>query len=106
MKKMICAILAITLIFAMGATAFAASWVELRVLDKKVENANERIDRYVLTAKLTPWDDVRWLLKQVDNAVKPVMKYADRIGVTVICEYESHFVDGRWVEIDPLRVVH
>ncbi|MEA4823827.1 MAG: hypothetical protein VB111_06925 [Clostridiaceae bacterium] len=79
---------------------------ELKALTNMVDTANATIDMLVKIAIMTPYDDVDSLLKTIDKIVSPVFRYADRIGVTVVCEYEEVVIDGRTVLIDPLRVVN
>ena len=79
---------------------------ELAQLQKKVAQANRKIESMIEHAQRTPKDDVDKLLEQVSRTVDSVMRYADQIGATVVCEYETYFIDGRYVEIDPLRVVN
>mgnify|MGYP000869326910 CR=1 FL=1 len=68
--------------------------------------ANIQIYALVKIAQATPYDDVAWLLNKVDSITKPVLAYAASIGATVICEYEQHWIDGRWVLVDPLKVIN
>ncbi|MGI6151540.1 MAG: hypothetical protein ACOYIR_06275 [Christensenellales bacterium] len=68
--------------------------------------ANIQIYALIKIAQATPYDDVAWLLSMVDNVTKPVFAYAASIGATVICEYERHWIDGRWVLVDPLKVIN
>lgn len=71
-----------------------------------VDCANMAIDGLVRVAIMTPWDDVAWLLVGVDAIVAGVMAYARTAGVTIACEYERYYIDGRVVMIDPLRVIN
>ena len=68
--------------------------------------ANLQIFALVKIAQATPYDDVAWLLKTVEGITKPVFAYATSIGATVVCEYERHWIDGRWVLVDPLKVIN
>ena len=106
-KKALFAIVATMLIMCFVCSgAFAATEGEMRQLYRKVDNANTQIQIYTLVAILTPYDDVDWLLDRVDATVKPVFAYAQSIGVTVVCEYDTYYIDGRIVKIDPLKVIN
>ena len=89
-----------------GALACTQQSAEVRKLYDMVDQANEKIDRYVWIAKLTPYDDVDWLLWKVDRTVAPVFRYAQQIGATVVCEYRAEWIDGRSVYVDPLKVIN
>ena len=100
------ALVVLTMVLAMGTALAEPSAKEMALLQKKVDQANQKIESMIEHAQRTPKDDVDKLLEQVSKTVESVMRYADRIGATVICEYETYFIDGRHVEIDPLRVVN
>lgn len=69
-----------------------------------VDSANRRIKACVRTAQLTFYDDVEWMLFTT-KAIANEAKYRVRkLGYDVYCEYVSYYVDGRWVEVDPLHV--
>ncbi len=78
---------------------------QLRILIKKVDLANSKIENAVLKAQLTPEDDVAQLLATVDGIVAGVMDYANTIGAIVVCEYTTYYIDGQYVLIDPLRII-
>lgn len=86
--------------------AFAATKGEIKQLYRKVDNANKQIQVYIKVAMLTPHDDVDRLLDRVDATVKPVFAYAESIGATIACEYETYYIDGQTVMIDPLKVIN
>ena len=100
------ALVVLTMALAMSAALAEPSEKELAQLQKKVDQANRKIESLIEHAQRTPKDDVDKLLEQVSKTVDGVLRYADQIGATVICEYETYFIDGRYVEIDPLRVVN
>lgn len=79
---------------------------EWRTLVCMVDAANATIDMLVKIAIMTPYDDVDSLLMTIERIVRPVFRYADRIGATVVCDYKEVVIDGRTVLIDPLRVVN
>ncbi len=71
-----------------------------------VNSANRRIKACVRTAQITFYDDVDWMLFTT-KAIASEAKYSvRRLGYEVSCEYVSYYVDGRWVEVDPLYVVN
>ena len=78
---------------------------QFRVLERMVDTANRQIEIAVKFAQLTPWNDVSWLLKTVDTIVAPVFAYGKSIGAVVVCEYTTYYIDGRYVLVDPLRVI-
>ena len=84
----------------------AATFAQELKLRTMVLAANLQIYALVKIAQATPYNDVAWLLAMVDNITKPVFAYADAIGATVICEYDRHWIDGRWVYVDPLKVIN
>lgn len=75
-------------------------------LDQMIAAANAKIEALVAYAQSTPQNDIAWLLRQVDKTVKPVFRYARKIGATVICTYTEYYIDGEYVLIDPLKVVN
>ena len=102
----ILALAVLTMVLAMSTALAEPSAKELAQLQKKVDQANRKIESMIEHAQRTPKDDVDKLLEQVSRTVDSVMRYADQIGATVVCEYETYFIDGRYVEIEPLRVVN
>ena len=86
-KRFFAALIAAAVAMALlcgGALACTRQSAEVRKLYNMVDEANEKIDRYVWIAKLTPYDDVGWLLWKVDRTVAPVFRYAQQIGATVV----------------------
>lgn len=107
MKKfavMLVSMLMIAAILCSGALACSSS--QARTLYRKVDAANAKVLGYVVVAQLTPYNDIPWLLASVDKVTKPVIAYAESIGAKVECRYTYYLVDGKWVAIDPLRVVN
>lgn len=84
----------------------AATFAQELKLRAMVLAANLEIYALVKIAQATPFDDVNWLLAMVDKITKPVFAYAATIGATVICEYERYWIDGRYVMVDPLKVIN
>ncbi len=74
-------------------------------LERMVSRANARIEALVGYAQSTPEDDVDWLIEETNAVAAEVVAYAESIGATVECSYTTYYVDGQYVEIDPLRVV-
>lgn len=69
-----------------------------------VNSANRKIYACVRAAQLTPYDDVDWMLRTTKAIAKDAEVRVNRLGYEVSCEYTSYYVDGRWVEVDPLHV--
>ncbi len=111
MKRFLSALLCVALVMTMFmSTALAAerqpTKYEMFRLEKMVITANCQISAMVLTAQLTPWNDVRWLKNSTEATANSVKRYAASIGAEVECQYTRYWVDGQYVDIDPLRVVH
>ncbi len=111
MKRFLSALLCFALVVTMFmSTALAAekqpTRYEMYRLEAMVITANCQISAMVRTAQLTPWNDVRWLKRSTEATANSVKRYAASIGAEVECEYTSYWVDGQYVDIDPLRVVH
>lgn len=111
-KKLLVASIAAMLVFCLAMPAFACSVKAggarsgAAKLYLMVDIANAKIDAAILKAQMTRRDDVAQLLALVDKIVDPVYAYAASIGATVVCDEEDYFIDGRWVTVDPLRVVN
>lgn len=85
--------------------ADARAAAQLAALEVMVKVANARVEALVAYAQRTPYNDVPWLLRQVDRTVAPVFAYGEMIGVPVVCEYVTYYIDGQWVDIDPIRII-
>lgn len=72
----------------------------------RVSAANATVRALVLRAQLTPYDDVDWLFDQVDRVNAPVIAYGASLGFEVQCTGRWYWIDGRWVEVDPLKVIN
>lgn len=77
-----------------------------QVLYRMVDNANRQVEKLVRIAQKTPYDDVDWLLASVDAVIAPVFAYAEMIGADVECTYTTYYIDGQYVDVDPLRVIN
>ena len=108
MKKVFRLLLLLVLVTALTCSSvLAASRAkELEKLCRMAEKANDKVEKFVAHAQKTAKDDVDWLLEKVDKEVQPVIAYGEQIGVKVECEMEEYWIDGRWVEIDPLKVIN
>lgn len=71
-----------------------------------VDSANRKIYACVRTAQLTFYDDVDWMLRTTKAIANDAKYRVRRLGYDVTCEYINYYVDGRWVEVDPLHVVN
>ena len=72
----------------------------------RVSAANAKVRALVLHAQLTPYDDVDWLHEQVELINAPVIEYGASLGFEVRCTYRWYWIDGRWVAVDPLKVIN
>ncbi|MEA5010525.1 MAG: hypothetical protein VB100_02245 [Angelakisella sp.] len=122
MKKVLSVVLSLVLVFSMSVTAFAAedssycldnlkkpsisAGLNVAIVEMMVEVTNIKIGNAVAHAIRTPYDDVDWLLSYVDRVAQDTMSKAQKLGVTVVCEYVEYYIDGRYVLIDPLKVVN
>ncbi len=104
--RLLLMMLALLLLFCTAALAETASEKEMDKLYQMVDQANEKIEGFIEHAQATEKDDIDWLEKKVENVVKPVMKYAEKIGVTVECEKVPYEIDGQTVLVDPLKVIN
>lgn len=79
---------------------------ELKKLQQMVDKANRDIEKAVRTAQRTPYNDIDWLQARVAAITAPVFAYAERIGAQVECSYTTYYIDGQYVDVDPLRVIN
>lgn len=108
MKKMFRVLLLLVLVLALSCSSVMAAsrTKELEKLCSMVEKANAKIEKWIDHAKKTAKNDIDWLLEKVDKEVNPVKAYAEKLGVTVVCDRDPHWIDGQWVEVDPLKVIN
>ena len=78
---------------------------ELNKLQSMVAKANRDIEHAVAKAQRTPENDVDELLAEVEAIVAEVKEYAESIGYGIACDYETYYIDGQYVVIDPLRII-
>lgn len=78
---------------------------ELNKLQNMVAKANRDIEHAVAKAQRTPENDVEELLAKVETIVAKVKEYAASIGYGIACDYETYYIDGQYVVIDPLRII-
>ena len=99
----------------MCSTASAASISEYCLTERqenflrvqaRVSAANATVRALVLHAQLTPYDDVDWLHAQVARVTAPVKAYGESLGFTIECTDRWYWIDGRWVAVDPLKVIN
>lgn len=79
---------------------------QLKKLQQMVDKANRDIEKAVRTAQRTPHDDIDWLQAKVAAITGPVFAYAESIGAVVECSYTTYYIDGQYVDVDPLRVIN
>lgn len=111
MKKSLRILIALILVLVLTCgTALACENAIQNAKNKRlysmVNAANAQVRALVRIAQITPYDDVAWLLYMVDAVNRPVFSYARAIGATVQCTYITYYIDGRYVEVDPLKVIN
>lgn len=79
---------------------------QLKKLEQMVDKANRDIEKAVRTAQKTPYNDIDWLQARVAAITAPVFAYAESIGAEVECSYTTYYIDGQYVDVDPLRVIN
>lgn len=79
---------------------------QLKKLEQMVDKANKEIEKAVRTAQRTPQNDIDWLQARVAAITAPVFAYAESIGAEVECSYTTYYIDGQYVDVDPLRVIN
>jgi len=79
---------------------------QMYILNAMVNNTNSNISWMVSVAQATPYNDVNWLQSSVSAMTAPVFAYADQIGATVVCVYQTYYIDGQYVPVDPLLVIN
>lgn len=79
---------------------------QLKQLERMVDKANRDIEKAVRTAQRTPQNDIDWLQARVAAITAPVFAYAQSIGAVVECSYTTYYIDGQYVDVDPLRVIN
>ncbi len=79
---------------------------QLKKLEQMVDKANKEIEKAVRTAQRTPHNDIDWLQARVAAITAPVFAYAESIGAEVECSYTTYYIDGQYVDVDPLRVIN
>lgn len=108
MRKILCALICAVLMLTMccGVALADPKHVSYDGLYQLVDDANAQIETLVSAAIATPENDVKQLLKQVDKIVHNVQSYAKKLHAEVGCSMVTYFIDGQWVDIDPLFVVN
>lgn len=91
---------------AMACKKNSPTKAEMTKLYAMVAAANSTVKVLVRTAQATKRDDVSELLRSVDAVNAPVLRYADKIGATVVCKVVYYQIDGRRVAVDPLKVIN
>ena len=116
MKKSLRVLAALLLMMILLCSTASASGISEYCLTERQENflrvqarvsaANAKVRALVLHAQLTPYDDVDWLHEQVALVNKPVKEYGESLGFTIECTDRWYWIDGRWVLVDPLKVIN
>jgi hypothetical protein len=104
--RIVAATLLVMMLFCTAAFADSSSYQDYLKVRAKVAAANAKVYALVAYAMATPYDDVSWLLRSVNAVNYPVIKYAEYMGFEVECEYQTFYIDGRWVDVDPLKVIN
>ncbi|MDO4459812.1 MAG: hypothetical protein Q4C42_07010 [Clostridia bacterium] len=79
--------------------------VSFRIAEGVAEAANAQIETLVRIAQRTPRNDVRELLIAVDKIVRDTKFVVGALGYEIECEYTTYYIDGQYVDIDPIRVI-
>lgn len=116
MKKMLSLLLAVLLVMTVMCTSAMAEChydrkdqvrdAQMQVLYAMVNSANRQVVQLVRIAQATPYNDINWLQRSVARVVAPVFAYARLIGAQVECTYTTYYIDGQYVDVDPLRVIN
>ena len=109
MKKSLRVLAALLLMMILLCSTASAAGVSEACLDERQANylrvqarvsaANAKVRALVLHAQLTPYEQVELI-----NA--PVIEYGASLGFEVRCTYRWYWIDGRWVAVDPLKVIN
>ncbi len=123
MKKVICTLLTVVLLFGLFVpTSFAASNKDYKEIIDQVEEVNEEIEELIEEAiegaeevleskKGQVYIDkeinkiITKLVRETDKLAAKMIKKAAKIGIIVLCEYVEVTIANHKVLIDPLRVV-
>lgn len=108
LNKALLLVLVLSMLFTSVASASPLSiknGVALTLVTQMVRATNQTIEAMVKAAQRTPYDDVAYLLAATNLIAKNTITYAASLGILVECEYKTYWVDGRKVDIDPLRVI-
>lgn len=107
MKKLCCMLLCVMLTMLAMAPAMACSNDRvLADLRADVNLANREIAGLVRVAQATPYDDVAWMQASIRVIVSRVKTHARLVGAEIGCDMVSYYIDGRWVDVDPLYVIN
>ena len=79
--------------------------VRYAIAEQLVETANDTIDGIVAYCIASPMDDAAYAVKITDKIAKTTIQEGKKIGVTIVCEYETVIIDGHAVLIDPIKVI-
>lgn len=107
LRVLIVAILVLTL--TCGSALACENYIQKRqnnALYAMVRTANAQVKALVRIAQITPYDDIDWLQYSVGVVTRPVFAYARMIGAEVLCTYKTYYIDGQYVEVDPLKVIN
>ncbi len=122
-RKIFATLTALVMMFSMtaGVTAFAAEEVVSNdiqsvqsvsnprneaIVQVLVTVANSVIERMVEAAQNNPNADIDKLIADTNRISATVISIADRLGITVLCEYKEYVINGEVVLIDPLRIIN
>ncbi|MCQ2406824.1 MAG: hypothetical protein MJ067_06395 [Oscillospiraceae bacterium] len=108
MKRMLCMLLALALVFSLlGTVAFAYEGHDPSYYKavSAVSATNCAISAAVKLAQATPYNDVLCLIISTEALAASCKSYVRSLGYDVRCEYETFIVDGISVRIDPLHVI-
>lgn len=108
-RKIMAVLIALVLVFCVVFSASAENNTsKMRHIENAVKQANHEIEKAVKKAQKSKVDDVDKCLAEINAIVAETKAYVASMGlnVEIVCDMETVLIDGRWVEIDPLRVIN
>lgn len=112
MKKFVSFLLVLVLVLALSCASVSACTIskydqQMIVLSGMVAAANAQVKALVTAAQLTWYRESEASLQAAARAINaPSLAYAKAIGAQVECIEKTYYVDGRYITIDPLKVIN
>lgn len=111
MKKLICVLLALTMVLgcscamAGGISSWLRNTAKTVTAYTVVNVTNAAVDAVVRGAQKTSHDDGALAVFVTDCMTSAAKNVTGKLGVKVECEYEEKVIDGKTYMVDPLRVI-